>query len=91
MTESVLIDNLKVCYLCGCRKDHMHHCLRGAYRGKADRYGYTVPVCLYCHQEIHGHPNGELDIGLKQIAQNHFESNHGTRMDFIHEFGRNYL
>lgn len=37
------------------------------------------------------HFNKELDLKFKRMAQKDFEESHGTREDFIKEFGRSYL
>ena len=37
------------------------------------------------------HFNKELDLHLKRLAQEYYESNIGCRANFIDTFGRNYL
>lgn len=37
------------------------------------------------------HFNKELNIKLRQVAQQHFEDNIGTRLEFRQEFGKSYL
>ena len=72
-----------------------HHVFGGAYKLKSEKYGYIAPLLKEYH------PNGSecannddwkaTDLWLKQICQKDYESKHGTREDFIEEFGRNYL
>jgi len=99
--RSVFTDDLSVSFLThrGGRIE-VHHIFGGYNRDRSTRYGYVVPL-LYTE-----HPNGswaranwvregdrlsEIDMRLKQMAQAHYEEHHGSREDFIHEFGRSYL
>lgn len=90
---SVFTDDMDHCYFTGSPVVERHHIFGGFNRNRSEKYGYILPV----HPVYH--PNGaqagpgwqEIDLKLKQMAQTHYEANHGTREDFIKEFGRNYL
>ena len=71
----------------------VHHILYGtANRKISDRYGYIVPLCQEHHRGGTGvHFNKALDDHLKQLAQKHFEENHGSREEFREVFGKSYL
>ena len=94
---SVFTDDMDRCYLTG-RRGHIerHHIFPGANRRRCELYGYVVPL----HADIH--PNGafcklspverrQVDHTLRQMAQRDYEIRHGSRADFIAEFGRSYL
>lgn len=81
------------CYLCGKYGPvERHHVFQGAYRKKAERHGYVVNLCHFCHNEppMGVHHNKENRIALRQTCQRKYEQTH-TRDQFIAEFGRNYL
>lgn len=81
------------CYLCGKYGPvERHHVFQGAYRKKAERHGFVVNLCHYCHNEppMGVHHNKERRIALRQTCQKEYEQTH-TRNQFIAEFGRNYL
>lgn len=92
--KSVLQEERK-CMVCE-RSDvlHSHHIIYGrSNRKKSEKYGYKVWLCP-CHHNMSNegvHFNKLLDIQLKQMAQRHYESHHGSRSDFIQEFGRSWL
>lgn len=76
------------CFLCGSRAQHVHHCLHGIRRKKADQYGLTVHLCFRCHQRLHD--LGENDLILEQVAERIFVREYGFEL-FMREFGKNYL
>ena len=81
------------CYLCGKYGPvERHHIFQGAYRKKAEKYGFIVNLCHFCHNEppMGVHHNKEKRIALRQTCQKEYEQTH-TREDFINEFGRSYL
>ena len=84
MAKSVLSDN-PYCYVCGALYTEGHHILFGhGNRKLSDEYGYTIRLCHEHHRGNSGaHFDRELDVHLKQMAQKHFESVHGSREDFI--------
>ena len=94
MTLSIL-SNKPCCYVCGTTNNlHRHHCIYGtANRRLSDQYGLWVYLCAYHHNmSDHGvHFDKNLDLRLKQEAQNAWEERYGTRQDFINVFGKSYL
>lgn len=93
-TQSVLVDDMEHCIVCGRPYPECHHVFMGvANRPIADKYGYVLPLC----QEHHTgsaecpHRNRKIDLAYKCMAQRHFEANKGNRAMFIELFGRSYL
>ena len=90
---SVFTDDMDHCYFSKSPVVERHHIFGGYNRKRSEEYGYVVPL----HPRLH--PNGvyagrqgpAIDKKLKEMAQEHYEKHHGTREDFIKEFGRNYL
>lgn len=92
MTKSI-ISNEKSCYMCGCtRWLEKHHVFGGANRQKSDKYGLTVYLCHYCHNEPPNgvHFNAKRMEWLHQQGQRAFEQEYPDK-DFLTEFGKNYL
>lgn len=85
----------KVCFVTGSTEGlEEHHILYGnGRRDKSDKYGYVIWLRFdYHNDKKHSvHKNSVFDLELKQMAQRHFEKYHGTRDDFISEFGMNYF
>ena len=91
--ESIISDNMDVCFVCGGRASEKHHCIHSINRANADKYGLFVGLCPECHRGakgIHGKDGHALDIALKQIAQRNFEEHYGHDM-YMEIFGKNYL
>ena len=92
--KSVLQEE-KECFVCGTTLNlHDHHILFGKpNRQHSEKRGLKVWLCIYHHtgSDEAVHNNRALDLRLKRIAQEYYEQNYGTREDFRHEFGRNYL
>lgn len=91
---SVFTDDLSCCYFTGSNLVERHHIFGGYNRGRSAHYGYVIPLIPQMH------PNGVhydrkhypgMDLKLKQMAQKHYESHHGSRSDFIREFGKSWL
>ena len=81
------------CYFTGSPYVERHH-IFGAYnRDRSERYGFVIPLRPDLHPNgAQAGPNAKkVDILLKQIAQEYFEEHHGTRAEFIQEFGKSYL
>lgn len=94
--RSIIVDNLKTCYLCGSfRAVEVHHCIHGTSGRKlATRYHLLVGLCPECHRGtngVHGKNGHNLDVRLKRLAQEKWEEKHGSREDFIRVFGKSYL
>lgn len=99
MAKSILQQN-KECFFSG-RTDLLerHHVFGGSNRSKSERYGLTVWLNHYYHNEpacinnlFFGSPhhNREIDLQLKRFAQQKFEEKYSHEL-FMNEFGRNYL
>ena len=81
------------CYFTRSDRVERHHIYPGFNRKKCEKYGYVIPL----RPDLH--PNGaqagstwkEIDDYLRRACQKDYEKNHGSREDFIKEFGRNYL
>lgn len=80
--------------MCGSYRNlETHHVIYGyGNRKLSDRYGLTVPLCHFCHNEPPNgvHFNTENDLKLKRLAQVAFEHEYPDK-DFKEIFGRNYL
>lgn len=92
--KSVFTDDMDSCIFTGSTQVERHHIFGAFNRKKSEKYGFVVPLRYDLH------PNGaradprhakEIDVYLKRMAQEHYESNIGTREEFIQEFGRSYL
>lgn len=90
---SIFTDDMEHCYFTRSDKVERHHIYPGFNRKKCEKYGYVIPL----RPDLH--PNGaqagstwkEIDDYLRRACQKDYEKNHGSREDFIKEFGRNYL
>lgn len=98
---SIFTDNMNRCIFTGhedpagtaCPRIERHHVFGGYNRARSEKYGYIAPLL----GELH--PNGvkapkewqEIDGHLKRACQQHYEKYHGTREEFIREFGRSWL
>ena len=64
-------------------------------RDRCEELGFIAPLKRDLHQNgpdsVHRNPNGTLDLTLKRMCQFYYEEHYGTREQFMHEFGRNYL
>ena len=93
---SVIQTDLSVCFVTGSPNVAIHHIFPGNGRRKlCEEYGFVVALEPRYHNmssySVHAVPNAGLDLQLKQMAQQYFESNYGGRKDFIEKFGRSYL
>lgn len=83
----------KSCYCCGKPYDlHRHHIFEGRNRKKSEEWGLTIWLCGAHHNLSNEgiHFNKDLDLQVKQMAQEAFEEAYGHDK-FMEEFGRNYL
>lgn len=87
-----IIQNKRVCYICGNTKFlENHHIFEGAYRQASERHGLKVYLCPAHHRGIDGaHGDPLIRKLLKRAAQQKFEERHG-REEFIREFGQSFL
>ena len=91
---SVFTDDMDHCYFTGSPYIERHHIFGGSNRKNSEKYGFVIPLRYDLH------PNGaradrskacEIDLKLKQMAQEYFEANYGTREDFRAIFGKSWL
>lgn len=92
---SIFTEDMDHCYFTGSPEVERHHVYGGANRDRSEAYGYVIPL----RPDLH--PNGarfkptrenrKIDRYLKERCQRDYESKHGSREDFIQEFGRSYL
>lgn len=95
MANSIITDDFEHCYLCHRylgSGGEVHHVLNGADRKNSEKYGLTVKLCHFCHNEPpHGvHFDPIVRNALKREAQKIFEDKY-SHEDFMRIFGRNYL
>ena len=93
MSESIIQKN-KECFICkdirrGLEK---HHCLRGAYRQKADEWGCWIWLCHFHHTGSNAsvHHNKDMELYFQKLAQKKFEELYGHEK-FMEEFGKSWL
>lgn len=74
-----VLQTKKECFFCKTTQNlHRHHVLYGSSnRKQAEKYGFTVYLCLNHHtnggEAVHRNPNGPLDRYLKELAQKYWE------------------
>ena len=92
---SVFTGDLSHCIITGSPNVHLHHIFPGSRRKQSERYGFVVPLRYDLHEfgtySVHEKPNDGLDLKLKRMAQEYWESHYGNRQAFIETFGKNYL
>ena len=90
-----ILSNEPVCFICGTPLGlHKHHIFSGnGRRQKSERWGAWVYLCGYHHNMSPAgvHNDRERDLWLRRIGQQAWEKEHGTREDFIREFGKSWL
>ena len=80
----------KECYITGSRQSlDKHHCLHGANRKNAEKYGLWVWLRHDIHMALHDRDK-DLDRELEEEAQKKFEETH-SRAEFRSIFGKSYL
>lgn len=94
---SVFTADMNHCYFTGSPYVERHHIFEGrqGYKPKSERRGFIIPLRYDLHPNganFKSTPeNSKIDLRLKQMAQRYYETNYGSREDFVQEFGRNYL
>jgi hypothetical protein len=89
-----IIQNEKECYVCHTTYNlHDHHIIYGtSNRKQSEKYGLKVWLCQEHHTGRTGvHFKPDLDLHLKQLAQEKFEALYGANTSFREIFGRNFL
>jgi len=93
--KSIIVDSMDSCIVCGSPYVEIHHCIYGrGRRALADKYGLVVPLCTEHHTGqtgVHKKPNEGLDLQLKKLAQEKFNSVYGANKSFLEVFGKNYI
>ena len=86
-----MIDDQRVCKMCGTTNDlEHHHCIHGAgRRNLADEDGLIVFLCHNCHMRLHDTRN--IDLAYIKMAQRFYEKNIGSRAKFMKRYGKSWL
>ena len=80
------------CIICGAPASEEHHCISGHNREKCDKLGLTVPLCHYCHYDLHNKGHCTYKREMQVLAENYFlDSKMGTIEDWLKIFGENYV
>lgn len=82
-------DSEEYCFLCNSwmTVSHVHHCLHGSHRKKADEDGLTVHLCPRCHALLHDRGFG--DRYLEQLAEETWEQTHPGE-SFMERYGKSW-
>ena len=88
-----IVSTERECYICGavCWLE-VHHIFGGSSRKSSTKYGLTVYLCHYCHNEPPNgvHFNRQRMEWLKAEGQKKFNEVYPD-LDFMRIFGKNYL
>ena len=93
--RSIIQDDWATCYFCRRPATEKHH-IYGGYSGidrkLSEKYGLTVHLCHWCHNEPPNgvHFNKDRDDYLKAVGQRAFSEEHSPEL-FFNLFLRNYL
>lgn len=94
--DSIVTEYKDICFFCGKPAEAEHHLIFGVgLREICDNDGLKVPTCNNCHnmgevkRRIHDNPMAERLS--KMLGQAIYESQIGTRKEFIKKYGRSYL
>lgn len=78
---SVFFDDLNTCMNCGkVWQITKHEIFEGKNRQNSMKYGFVLPLCLKCHQQLQ--EDTEFNKEWKNKAIDYFEENIGTADDF---------
>ena len=91
---SIIQKDLNTCIVCDRFGTEKHHVVFGNNRKLSDKYGLLVGLCYEHHQGtygVHGREGNKINRILKEMAQEAFERQVGTREDFMEIFGRSFL
>lgn len=86
---SVFFGSLAMC--CNCGSMHnitKHEIFEGRNRKNSMKYGFVIPLCLWCHQQLQ--EDVDFNKKWKVKAQTYFEENYGSRDDFYKVFRQYY-
>lgn len=90
---SVFTDDLDHCMFTGSAPVERHHIFGASNKKRSEKYGFIAPL----RPDLH--PNGvfagaeakSVDMKLKTMAQEYYETHIGTREQFRKEFGKSWL
>ena len=92
---SVFTEDMDHCYFTGSECVERHHIIGGSSRRASEKCGFVIPLRSDLHPNgVYFNPtpeNKKIDMNLKQMAQEYYESHYGSREDFRREFGKSYL
>ena len=96
MPSVSILQTERKCYVCGGVNNlALHHCIYGTgKRALSEREGLTIWLCYKHHNGSDDgvHFNKELDLRIKQMAQQEWLSQHNNNLDqWMKIFRRNYL
>ena len=86
--KSILTNDLEHCIICGNKKEHLHEIFFGSNRLNSIKYNLVIPLCFFCHNEMHNNVEWQEDWHKK--GQSAFIANYPD-LDFLDIFKRNYL
>ena len=94
--KSIFTDDMDRCMFTGSPYIERHHVFPGiANRKKCEKYGFVAPLRYDLHPNgtrfITTLENKKIDPYLRAKCQEWYESNVGSREDFIKEFGKSWL
>ena len=92
MVESIITNELDVCFVCKRSPVEIHHVIFGtANRDISDRFGLVIPLCAYHHRigPRAAHRNRDTDLYFKKIAQRRFTEVF-PQYDFREVFGKEF-
>ena len=93
---SIFTDNLHKCFLSGDTEEScgfpidVHHIFGGANKTRSENYGYVVSLRrdLHTMTDTSIHRCKQTDLYFKIICEKDYLEHHGTKENFIAEFGR---
>ena len=87
---SVFSDNKEECIVCKSTYQlTWHEIYSGSYRQRSMKYGFCLRLCLSCHMRYQ--ENVKFNEYWHKQGQLYWESNIGTREEFMRVFLRNWL
>ena len=90
--ESILVDDLQYCLVCGRPHPHLHEVFFGRNRQRSICDKMVLPLCYEHHEGDSGpHMDRTTDLFYKKLAQEKWEATYGSRSEFIKLYGKSYL
>ena len=94
---SVFTYDMDHCYFTGSPYVERHHIFEGrqGYMEKSENRGFIMPLRYDLHPNgvrfKRTQENSTIDLQLKKMAQEYYETHYGSREEFRQEFGKSYL